>query len=500
MSVTCETFRGNRFKPAAMLIPRLLRTAYTLAEILCVIGLLILCALKVQLFLDEPVSTSMSYQSNHLPNITMCNTIVNIARLRSLVWEVFRSRPSNGSDPDPGDYNVTYDPSQPYYGNMRAVHEAWRNVLTDVPIDRILEEEVLEAEDFITGCNYTYNAGGVNCLLMGGSWHRYHGLSFPGTCYTLVSPWNITAQEMLIRIKTFRPPAETEDAAAAGHGCDQKTVQDTDTARNVKNNAEPEQRNSSYNGNSSDSNSKVNATLLTYESLFTMSGKELEDLYLGKENKYSLLIHAPTDLPMVLAHRPQEPFFYIFENHLMTDVGLHIEQLTGVNRGSNRCNPDPDYNFAACERSCEADAHAEEAGCHVNSVWPTSKHSELPVCNFTRFRRLRLGPPRNLVCSCLRPCTQRMISANKQTSFEKRYIRGNNIHVLLRIDSMKMQVMEETSSYTVSSMLTDFGGNLGLTLGISLLTIVEMLKSITTKLFGEGEDRLFPKCTCKTAK
>ena len=65
-----------------------------------------------------------------------------------------------------------------------------------------------------------------------------------------------------------------------------------------------------------------------------------------------------------------------------------------------------------------------------------------------------------------------MVQASSRTASD------HEVTVNVRVDG-DMQVIEESVAYTAGSLLTDFGGNLGLTMGLSLLTIVEFLKKIT---------------------
>ncbi|KAF0296999.1 hypothetical protein FJT64_005566 [Amphibalanus amphitrite] len=59
------------------MLERACRAVYALAELLCVIGLLVLCVLKVQHFLSHPVSTTVSYQPSRPPAITVCHQLVD---------------------------------------------------------------------------------------------------------------------------------------------------------------------------------------------------------------------------------------------------------------------------------------------------------------------------------------------------------------------------------------------------------------------------------------
>ena len=60
------------------------RALYVLAELLCVLGLLVLCVLKVQHFLSFPVSTTVSYQRSRPPSITICHQLTDREAVRKL--------------------------------------------------------------------------------------------------------------------------------------------------------------------------------------------------------------------------------------------------------------------------------------------------------------------------------------------------------------------------------------------------------------------------------
>ena len=63
------------------------RALSLLAELFCVLGLLVLCVLKVQHFLSFPVSTTVSYQRSRPPSITFCHQLTDQEAVNKLQEE-----------------------------------------------------------------------------------------------------------------------------------------------------------------------------------------------------------------------------------------------------------------------------------------------------------------------------------------------------------------------------------------------------------------------------
>ena len=191
---------------------------------------------------------------------------------------------------------------------------------------------------------------------------------------------------------------------------------------------------------------------------------------------YKVLLHA-APFPLLNAYGGlRERSFEIFNNQDWVEVDVRMEELRSLNRKSRPCEEDPAYSRGSCLSECHAAAHARAAGCQLDTVWPATAQG-LPQCETAaQLERLRAELTESPSCACPRPCHQGRVSAVVQAS--SRTASDHNVTVLVRLDG-DMQVIEESVAYTAGSLLTDFGGNMGLTMGFSLLTIVELLKKIT---------------------
>ena len=195
---------------------------------------------------------------------------------------------------------------------------------------------------------------------------------------------------------------------------------------------------------------------------------------------YKVLLHAA---PVPLLNTPgglHERSFEIFNNQDWVEVDVRMEELRSLNRKSRPCEEDPAYSRGSCLSECQAAAHARAAGCQLETVWPATAQG-LPQCETAdQMERLRAELETPPSCDCPRSCRQGRVSAVVQAS--SRTDIDHNVTLTVRLDG-DMQVIEESVAYTFGSLLTDFGGNMGLTMGFSLLTIVELLKKITFGFF-----------------
>ena len=190
---------------------------------------------------------------------------------------------------------------------------------------------------------------------------------------------------------------------------------------------------------------------------------------------YRVLLHPTPVTTLGVQDGLRERIFDIFSNQDWVEVDVRVEELRTLNRAANPCQEDAAYDRGSCLLECKAAAHARAAGCQLEAVWPATAQG-LPQCETAdQLERLRAELETPPSCDCPRSCRQGRVSAVVQAS--SRTAEDHNVTVTVRLDA-DMLLIEESAAYTTNNLLTDFGGNLGLTMGVSLLTVVELLKRI----------------------
>ena len=552
------------------MLERACRALSVLAELGCVVFLVVLCVLKVQHFLTDPVSTAVSYQPSLPPAITVCHQLVDEQAVKQLEDEfrelfldlqkhskktlhmleeakrVFSSYTRNILDESNSEVDTSrgkknaknmlqrtvnkaenmynrrlrsdnvYDYSAMNETNSRLDDVLRESVITmqqvleadqlsdlrtlnsatetldrlvnitkemGARIDtgewkepspvRLLVESTRHVDQFVISCR----RGNVNCMPEeGGVWQLRHVLETKERCYTLLAP----EEEM-------DGEGDTVVLELRGNRWEESTSDETSDITTVK----PGEKDSTSEPVIPDENSRVTTvkpgtdrrpigpsvtgflpTPSFVTSLNSSEGAPDAIQYVF----YKLLLHAAPS-PLLNAYGGLgERSFEIFNNQDWVEVNVNVEVLRSLNRKSRPCEEDTAYSRGSCLSECHAAAHARAAGCQLEIVWPATAQG-LPQCETAaQLERLRAELTQSPSCACPRPCHQGRVSAVVQAS--SRTASDHNVTVLVRLDG-DMQVIEESFAYTAGNLLTDFGGNLGLTMGFSLLTIVELLKKIT---------------------
>ena len=608
-----ESAAGTRPQCATM-IERACRTLYVLAELLCVIGLLALCVLKVQHFLSQPVSTAVSYQPSRPPAITICNQLIDelaVGRLEDEFWNDNTDLWYHSSDTVRaleearkvvGVYwKIEKDQDNPAVTNSDNLTDELQNVTQDIlkrvinetedvyqrllgsdhvydysemnetqsQLADVLKESIvtiqhaveavrlsdlqtvnvtLEALDRLVNASeelelrlrltYEWNSptperlltegtrrvdqfviscrrGNSSCMPgEGGVWQLRHVLQTKEKCYTLLAPEEEVSDDgstvvLALRGNRWRednstsfPPGIYPNASVAGADNATETASESMmTEADSTSTQEPtfyptgdydgttqtfQPDNTTYDEpimgflppTAPDHGGFAAPSFVTSFNNFQGAADAIQYV------TYKVLVHAA---PVPLLNTPdglRERSFEIFNNQDWVEVDVRMEELRSLSRKSRPCEEDPAYSRGSCLSECQAAAHARAAGCQLETVWPATAQG-LPQCETAdQMERLRAELETPPSCDCPRPCRQGRVSAVVQAS--SRTDTDREVSVTVRLDG-DMQVIEESVAYTAGSLLTDFGGNMGLTMGFSLLTIVELLKKITFGFFDKDK-------------
>ncbi|XP_031568813.1 acid-sensing ion channel 2-like [Actinia tenebrosa] len=160
------------------------------------------------------------------------------------------------------------------------------------------------------------------------------------------------------------------------------------------------------------------------------------------------------------------------------------------------------YTKDACVAQCFNNATIAACGCRLEGE---PGFPDIPVCSIQDAQcRTKAQENTNLAaCWCSMPCMERYfettISYSKfpnkvgisiiQKRFKlnrsEEYIRNNLVYLQIGFVELAYQVDEQIPAYGPSSLFGDIGGNMGLFLGCSLLTVVEFLDHICILLLNK---------------
>ncbi|ERE66888.1 acid-sensing ion channel 3 isoform X1 [Cricetulus griseus] len=158
--------------------------------------------------------------------------------------------------------------------------------------------------------------------------------------------------------------------------------------------------------------------------------------------------------------------------------------------GSPNLSPSPPYSLIGCRLACETRYVARKCGCRMMHMPGNS-----PVCSPQQYKDCA-SPAldamlRKDTCVCPNPCATtryakelsmvRIPSRASARYLAQKYNRSEtyiaeNVLVLdIFFEALNYEAVEQKAAYEVSELLGDIGGQMGLFIGASLLTILEIL-------------------------
>ncbi|XP_013007637.1 acid-sensing ion channel 3 isoform X2 [Cavia porcellus] len=153
-------------------------------------------------------------------------------------------------------------------------------------------------------------------------------------------------------------------------------------------------------------------------------------------------------------------------------------------------NPSPPYSLMGCRMACEARYVARKCGCRMMHM-----PGGAPVCSPQQYKDCA-GPALDAVvrketCACPNPCAitryakelsmvrlpSRAAARYLARKFNRSeaYIIENVLALDIFFEALNYETVDQKKAYEMSELLGDIGGQMGLFIGASLLTILEIL-------------------------
>ena len=148
------------------------------------------------------------------------------------------------------------------------------------------------------------------------------------------------------------------------------------------------------------------------------------------------------------------------------------------------CNPRDDYHYETCIIDCSYRQWAEKHNCSTPEM--LEQYPDLIECSRKAMKRLLQagGLTANASnCACLPACRRRSFLAD--TGVESLPLPTNVLGKILTVQmsaaALAEEITTERRSYPLSSMFSEMGGFVSLVLGVSVLSVADMLTEMLTK-------------------
>ncbi|KAK0425320.1 hypothetical protein QR680_009143 [Steinernema hermaphroditum] len=216
-----------------------------------------------------------------------------------------------------------------------------------------------------------------------------------------------------------------------------------------------------------------------------------------------LTVHSPDEQPFADTHGYNAPTGFV------SSFGIRMKRMSRLPKPYGDCNDrgkDEDfiyksknYSTEACQRSCTQKYLVRKCGCGDPRFPMFRDHKNCPVDNATLRECLRTQNAfagRNIDqigCRCRQPCQQdaysvsysasrwpaspaSIESCNKALSKVQcfNFFREQGAYIEVYFEQLNYESLLESEAYGLPNLLSDFGGQLGLWMGVSVITIMEI--------------------------
>ncbi|XP_071477871.1 acid-sensing ion channel 1C-like [Diadema antillarum] len=222
---------------------------------------------------------------------------------------------------------------------------------------------------------------------------------------------------------------------------------------------------------------------------------------------FRVMLHYPTEPPY-----PKELGFSVAPG-MHTTVSMRYEHITSLAPPFSTCEDEgtdiithfDHYSLQACRIECETRVVLAECGCRLPEQ-PGDEEvcgpAETHECAHSTLREFIAGTlDTDETCECKSPCifenypftaTQSKLRSsfleklysNSSNNFTTEYIDNNIAIISFYYEALNYETIEMLPEYTLPTLLAVIGGNMGLFLGASALTVVQFGEYIVDEISG----------------
>uniref|UniRef100_A0A7E4WBM7 Acid-sensing ion channel 1-like n=1 Tax=Panagrellus redivivus TaxID=6233 RepID=A0A7E4WBM7_PANRE len=231
-----------------------------------------------------------------------------------------------------------------------------------------------------------------------------------------------------------------------------------------------------------------------------------------------VLVHDQAEYPF------PDVFGYLVAVGASTDLGISYTAITRLGLPYSNCTDkkpsgylyELDYSTEGCQRSRYQSSIITSCNCY-NPTYPTLNSSEVPVCTVDENFSCWVNENNSTLSdnSCTQPCNEGVytvtVSSAKWPSGAVSAVgkcadgdyynttclevfKNNGAFLEVFYAKLNYESMSESAAYTLTSLLSDFGGQIGLWLGMSVVSVIEFCVLIF-QLVSTGISSRFGKAT-----
>ena len=202
-----------------------------------------------------------------------------------------------------------------------------------------------------------------------------------------------------------------------------------------------------------------------------------------------VLVHHPSRFPLMSSGSiPLSPGLH----HYLSVEMTHVERLSEP-YSEKPCITDADYKFNECLFKCQLDLQYAECSCYIHDV---NHPNACTLYSLMYCYDSDINAYYTEGCSCKPPCSsykysmkqtaiglpsedenmQHLVSLTGINRTTWNDIQKNIVYLQIYFETMEYHVVKEKPSYVLHDLMANIGGLLGLFLGASAITLIELLE------------------------
>ena len=167
-----------------------------------------------------------------------------------------------------------------------------------------------------------------------------------------------------------------------------------------------------------------------------------------------------------------DPHFKLRDATLLTlSVSAQVYQHEDLRR--EPCDSTPGYNYAKCSQMCNQKIMADMVNCSAPSMIENFPHLPgCPVPTILNMMRSQELAEKARTCRCLPACRLHHLSVETEA---KKLPQGSTASLRIEMGTVAEEEVSESLSYPLANLVSDVGGFVSLLLGVSALSLVDLL-------------------------
>jgi len=212
---------------------------------------------------------------------------------------------------------------------------------------------------------------------------------------------------------------------------------------------------------------------------------ETESILYKEDNGWKILIHDRQQTPVIDIRTHGSTL----HNGWGKDIRIYIRQFETLNTWNHPCSKEGKYSL--CIADCFVKTAAASMSCRLPFMDAVMDYCATTVMYEKHSKKLHqqlfYGKWSSSQCSCQRQCDENIYVTSSET-FQMEANETKLSKLRLFYQDFTFDEIIETADYGLVSLLCDIGGSMGFLLGVSVLTLFEIVDAVTQavlKLVGQ---------------